>query len=506
MTPFYRFCCQTDTYETFFRMVSRVFFPDDDIRTISCGRCAKYLSVPPIIMQTSYPICGRCATDEEGKGHRAHFYENAAKYMFFPCINDINGCSAQVPWEKVLGHEMNCKFRTIDCPIYRCYKTILKNELIQHFSDEHVSLIMQKNECSFSSGLTINQLYILKNHLFVIQTQCSEGNIFFRISGLDERTVKTLNVKLNIKSTTSSNSLCLNDFKIMKYGSRSATFSNTEKINIGVLRDAPPSDIMCYFSIEDKVEADNITNTGANKDKVLSELKCPICFDRMKPPIYMCSTGHSLCGTCKVKMLKCPSCTAGFDNTRNFSLEAIADLIVESCDLSENIATSASDKGLYSPPLEGELNCLVNQTPPCQWKGSYSEVFQHLTSSHASSCFDFKYPLSVYVNDLIKKVAFFQCDKKIFKLNIDSDVADPCVVRWSIVYIKDTEEIEQKYVFHLYVAEGERIFNISEVCHPISATIQNQNCTSFINIPLSLLKPFIKVDTLKFKIYITISP
>jgi len=58
-------------------------------------------------------------------------------------------------------------------------------------------------------------------------------------------------------------------------------------------------------------------------------MECPVCMKTMKPPIYQCSRGHSVCSECFEKLgstnANCPTCTTSkLTQTRNYSLEDIA--------------------------------------------------------------------------------------------------------------------------------------------------------------------------------------
>lgn len=44
----------------------------------------------------------------------------------------------------------------------------------------------------------------------------------------------------------------------------------------------------------------------------------------MSPPIYQCTTGHTLCNTCKTNLGKCASCDGVIEKTRNYTLEELS--------------------------------------------------------------------------------------------------------------------------------------------------------------------------------------
>lgn len=60
------------------------------------------------------------------------------------------------------------------------------------------------------------------------------------------------------------------------------------------------------------------------KKLFLQLLECPVCKEYMSPPIYQCTTGHTICNSCKVKLGKCSACEDPIEKTRNYTLEELS--------------------------------------------------------------------------------------------------------------------------------------------------------------------------------------
>ena len=43
-------------------------------------------------------------------------------------------------------------------------------------------------------------------------------------------------------------------------------------------------------------------------EKKEEDLTCPICLERAKLPIFMCSASHIICSACSPMVQKCPEC------------------------------------------------------------------------------------------------------------------------------------------------------------------------------------------------------
>jgi hypothetical protein len=63
---------------------------------------------------------------------------------------------------------------------------------------------------------------------------------------------------------------------------------------------------------------------------ILEKLECPVCFDQFAAPVFLCSTGHDICGNCKrsANLENCPVCDSSVTEQRNYSLEHILDTVL----------------------------------------------------------------------------------------------------------------------------------------------------------------------------------
>lgn len=494
-------------------MLPRIFLSDDDTRNTKCARCKNYLSVPPICICLNDMVCGRC-TKECGdiEKNRAYFYEDLAKFMFFPCKNDIYGCSVQVPWGEVLDHESRCKFDRIICPAMGCESKIGSEQVLHHFKVNHEHDILKENEYQFSlqeKTLRTNKLFIWNNYPFIISIKTIKGKIYFEVSCLKELSTENLKLKCVLSSKICSNSICLTKLNLTKYDSKFLISSNKEELDISALRNILGPQITCVINFENE---DKTLKCAFNSNKMLSELECPICTDYMLPPIYMCSTGHSLCGLCKTKLSKCPSCDTDFSEARNYSLEKISEIVTypckykhQGCDFVANHKDITFHEVKCPYSCQNNIRCFLNNTVPCTWTGSYEKIFQHIFLLHPDYCIQLGCSISIDVSTFKMKNWFFLYDRKIFKLYLDYNKFGTNRIRWNISHIDNTEEVCDKYMFYLDILSDNRIFTTSEICHNtrISVDPTKEKNGHYINMPIALLNNFIKKNILSFKLYVT---
>ena len=119
---------------------------------------------------------------------------------------------------------------------------------------------------------------------------------------------------------------------------------------------------------------------------VLEQLECPVCREYMQPPITLCANGHNICSRCKQKIQNCPICREPFFQTRNRTLEKLAERVkcpcpnkAHGCTLTFPIAIirKHQDVCAYSP-----IACPIRQFVHCGWKSTFKEVKQHVTEKH----------------------------------------------------------------------------------------------------------------------------
>ncbi|KAI4460605.1 e3 ubiquitin-protein ligase siah2 [Holotrichia oblita] len=105
---------------------------------------------------------------------------------------------------------------------------------------------------------------------------------------------------------------------------------------------------------------------------MIRELECPVCQEYIYPPIMICVSGHSICGDCKSKLTKCPTCSSEYGNTRNYALESMLNLVQLPC---RNDVNGCEFLGNFAALQEHKANCKYAEFKcpvpyHCKWVGS----------------------------------------------------------------------------------------------------------------------------------------
>ncbi|CAK1556158.1 unnamed protein product [Leptosia nina] len=120
-------------------------------------------------------------------------------------------------------------------------------------------------------------------------------------------------------------------------------------------------------------------------ESLIKDLTCTKCNRYMKPPIYLCIDGHSICGPCYEKSYECHVCKKEFALIRPQVLESLANKVLFPC------TNKGCPKHANLPALEQHtahcqyriINCFMSRVyGDCQWEGRAGEWMGHCFSDH----------------------------------------------------------------------------------------------------------------------------
>uniref|UniRef100_A0A1A9VD56 RING-type E3 ubiquitin transferase n=1 Tax=Glossina austeni TaxID=7395 RepID=A0A1A9VD56_GLOAU len=127
-------------------------------------------------------------------------------------------------------------------------------------------------------------------------------------------------------------------------------------------------------------------------ERLIEELKCPGCAYPMKPPIYICKTGHSACEQCTRVLLLCPLCRETFTNIRSLTVEALCSKAHFKCSNAAGGCTVRLQIGLISwhekQCIYKPMKCFMGRVwGDCQWTGREAYWKTHLNTEHFNKVF-----------------------------------------------------------------------------------------------------------------------
>lgn len=239
---------------------------------------------------------------------------------------------------------------------------------------------------------------------------------------------------------------------------------------------------------------------------LLIELECPVCSNYMIPPIRQCTTGHSICESCRKRLSNCAVCKSEFAEGRNIALESLAVKMKYPC---INRISGCPAALSYNEREIHELRCTYKgfkcAMDKCLWVGPLETLKDHWASKRITSkpyqasnvCHTKMKTGSFYVNivEAYGKLFWFKCklsNKRLY---------------WVVQYIGKSEEAEKFYyeieVFRQGHTKKKLLF--SDYCQSIE--MDNENLLKdgvCICINTELVEHFVSGDQLVY--YMRIHP
>ncbi|XP_077292264.1 E3 ubiquitin-protein ligase SIAH1B-like [Arctopsyche grandis] len=259
----------------------------------------------------------------------------------------------------------------------------------------------------------------------------------------------------------------------------------------------------------------NRQNLPKFSNEVYEMLKCPVCYEVMQLPIYMCTTGHNICNTCKCTRtnINCPLCNAPFSSQRNFALEKISATTVVPC-LNKSygceLVTSREkiSKHVGYCQYQQYICPMQKYSMGCSWKGNISVLLDHFERNHPSnivltpgSQVTFK-NLNLNLND--RNMQLFIYSNLYFLYHIKIDVVSK-IVGWAIQYVGSEEKAEDwNYEIVIYNSSNlRRKITFLNSCLPYRASadeaIGSGQCAV---IPLQVMRSYLNANgDFTFKFY-----
>lgn len=480
--------------------------------SVKCASCSNYLSIAPIVYHESGLLCGRCAP----KGgifnpiQRATAYETLAQLFTYPCVNSDNGCKDELKWNSALTHESICQFKLLNCPVMPiayCPWKGTKNQLVSHFTDAHKELIINPSSyfyLPYKHAVEDNKLMIYNNSffLFQIRNDVQEGKCWLGLTTVDEIQANASLYSIEFKAAESSSSMALR--KNIQHDPTASWAMDTTKmlsVDVNTIKAFLDSNnILCKLEIvnnnatKQPQKENTENNPQKSDDTVLKEMECIVCYEYMTPPIFLCTRGHSICGTCRQTkgVVKCPVCQANVTNMRNFALENVTAAAKYPC---KNKDTGCKFIGNSVNIRNHEKQCIMLRVEcpfGCAWKGNTGNVIEHSQKVHNINT-TWSLTDTLFRNlrsSVLVDYHLVKFDKKLFKVGFKHlSLTGP--VHWIVQEIgrQFTDKPEYKYTLK-FVDQSDmgRQFIINNLCFGICGSGDFRNC---LIIPYQLLKPYI---------------
>lgn len=204
---------------------------------------------------------------------------------------------------------------------------------------------------------------------------------------------------------------------------------------------------------------------------ILCEFECPVCFQYMHPPICSCAKGHCMCKNCMLNVKSCPQCRS-LTFYRCLVLERIYSKLEFPCKYDkEGCQITTFD---FADIEEHETLCLYNTTRncplaqnPCNWKGKYSEMLNHIQDKHSRLIVGEDTFVAPLVSSATKiEIAFIKKYDNIFQVILNRNLNFSKVV---VQFVGSPEETEKYTYTTEFFKDKNKSWIITEGCEKLGS-------------------------------------
>lgn len=236
--------------------------------------------------------------------------------------------------------------------------------------------------------------------------------------------------------------------------------------------------------------------------EILVELECPVCFNYMLPPIRQCQKGHSICDTCRQKLVNCPQCRSNF-TSNNITLEALAVKIEYPCPNKVRGCNLQLKYSVLSDHLKVcKFKACTCAMPGCNWEGLRSELPYHWKSHGKLKIFG---AISHFQKDILNDFTDFQLIEAFnYLFWIKFEVKAPYAT-WTVQLIGSEDEVRNFGFILTLSGDVRRKVNFIEHCCSVQQSDDCvNNCT--VTVHNKMLKKYSISNTLKICYHVEITP
>ncbi|VEN59568.1 unnamed protein product [Callosobruchus maculatus] len=242
------------------------------------------------------------------------YLDDGPTNLFLPCRL---GCNLYIRYGDILWHEDRCKFKPIACPAVGCDLNVTKTDLLRHFREKHLDLIMTTRDLQISAIRNFeNRLYVWKNRPLVVQTRILGIFLYIRLSTIENKDINIRRLFYRVK-------LLNKTVPVPLYSRKMPEIVDMLKLDSRLLG------IQVHFDIYDR-KYERLTSRYLDNN-ALCNLRCSNCQFYTLPTTYTCRNRHNFCKTCFNRLQVCTVAECQTSLKEAFSLKHLGPFIELPC-------------------------------------------------------------------------------------------------------------------------------------------------------------------------------
>ncbi|CAH0545731.1 unnamed protein product [Brassicogethes aeneus] len=368
-------------------------FTDDllEAKIFHCQICDELCTSDIFLVKGKGNVCVNCIEDKCGEEIKSRAELNTAlvlilkKLMLLPCKFQYKGCNKRVPSNNYHKHVASCKYKIKSCPMVNyeeCKWNGSNSEISEHIRKEHKEHIIKSEYNIFIVDTSLVEpsvkLFFDGQKNYLLNTSVVDNKFYYALSPIDHFEENVEYIVKHRSTQTPNNTFVKTDGTITQlngiYNERCLDKNpNATGVDIGILE---------KIAGENMVRNEFNLHPGEIDKHTLKLLECPVCMNIMRPPIYNCTKGHSICHFCCEKVRYCPTCEGEWTNSRNYLIENLMAKVKYPCKFD-----GCKEEDFVDGIKKHEETCsfFIYQCPMgCTNSGDYNFILEHLNSEHKS--------------------------------------------------------------------------------------------------------------------------
>ncbi|CAH0550687.1 unnamed protein product [Brassicogethes aeneus] len=377
-------------------------FTDDLLKKkiFHCQICDELCTSDIFLVQGKGNVCANCLEEKCGKEMKSRAELNTALILIIarlmlPCKFNSKGCDERMDSKSYSQHVEGCYFKMNPCPmkiLEDCDWSGSISEFSGHILKNHQDQVIKSENNIFNVETSLAEPFNVKllsddYQNCLLKTSVVDDKLYYSLTpvGKSEENMEYTVVHKSIQTFTSSKvSKHSNDLVLKTIGTLTKLNGFYDEQNLNKNPNATVVDINLLKHLADEnnmISNEFNLNPNGLDENMLKLLQCPGCMSVMRPPIYQCNSGHSICNKCRGNVRSCPTCRGELGSVRNYGLESFTSNVKYPCKFK---ISGCKVTGAEGEIKKHEESCMVSirKCPICPEFVNTNDISKHVEDKH----------------------------------------------------------------------------------------------------------------------------
>ncbi|CAH0549511.1 unnamed protein product [Brassicogethes aeneus] len=401
-------------------------FTDDLLKEkiFHCQICDELCTSDVFLVKGKGNVCANCFEEKCGEEMKSRAELNTALILIMaklmlPCKYQSSGCDKRVESKKYSKHIATCDFKIKPCPMKNlegCDWSGSNFEVSGHLLENHQEHVIKSENNIFKVESSLCEPFNVKllsddYRNCLLKISVVDDKFYYALNPV-EKSGRNMEYSVEHKRIQTSNHLVLKSVGTL---TKLNGFYNEENLDKNPNATVVDINLLKHLADEQNMILNEFDLKPAEIDNnTLKLLECPVCMNTMRPPIYNCTNGHSICIICKELTNECPTCKEGWTSSRCYFIENLTSKIKYPCKYSKlgcnEIDIDRQLKKHEETCPSHNYQCPMN----CSKTGNYEFIEEHLMTEHEDAEFTEEIEYNISCHEKLKWMLF---DMNFFRIS-----------------------------------------------------------------------------------------